>query len=187
MITIKFTESEIEALKWERFYHPSPKVQLKMEVLFLKSNGLLHGQICNICGITRATLASYLKLYITGGIEGLKAINYAGRENKLKPHIQSIEQYFAAHPPHSLKEAREKIKEIAGISRSLPQIWKFFKQLKFEYRKVRSVPSQALTAEKQKEQEKFVKEELEPRLAEAGTGEREIFLWMPPILSTKRS
>ena len=76
MITIKFTEDGVEVLKQERFNHPSPKVQLKMEALYLKSKGLMHGQICDICDITRATLASYLKAYIAGGIEELKELNY---------------------------------------------------------------------------------------------------------------
>jgi predicted transcriptional regulator len=83
MITIKFTESEVEQLKQERFNHPSPKGQLKMEALYLKSKGLSHNQICDVCAVTRATFASYLKSYITGGIEELKQLNYRGRENEM--------------------------------------------------------------------------------------------------------
>lgn len=187
MILIKFTEEDIERLRYERFNHPSPKVQLKMEALYLKSKRIPHGQICDICDITRATLASCLKSYLAGGIEELKEINYTGRENELMLNSASIEEYFTANPAHSLKEAQSKIEELTGIKRSLPQIWKFFKQLKFQYRKVRAVPSQALSEEKQQEQETFINEELSPRLAEAENGTRDIFLWMPPILSMKHS
>ena len=187
MITIKFTESEVEQLKQERFNHPSPKVQLKMEVLYLKSKGLSHNQICDVCAVTRATLASYLKSYITGGIEELKQLNYRGRENEMLKCSASIEEYFTQNPPRSLKEARAKIEEITGIRRSLPQIWKFFKKIKFKYRKVHAVPGQALTPEKQEEQAVFIVDELSPRIEEAKQGEREIFLWMPPTLSMKRT
>lgn len=185
MITIRFTECAIEELRKERFNHPSPKVQLKMEALYLKSKGLSHTQICDVCDITRATLASYLKLYIASGIEGLKQLNYQGRENEMLKRSASIEEYFTQNPPRSLKEARTKIEEITGIRRSLPQIWKYFKTIKFKYRKVHAVPGPALSPEKQEEQENFKQEELMPRIKEAEQGTREIFLWMPPTLSTK--
>jgi len=187
MIRIKFTKEGIEELQWERFNHPSPKVQLKMEALYLKSKALPHSMICEVCDITRATLATYLKEYIAGGIEELREINYKGKANELMKNAASIEEYFSKHPAHSLKEARAKIEEITGIKRSLPQIWKFFKRMKFKYRKVKAIPGKALTEGKQEEQDRFVKEELAPRLHEAEHGEREIFLWMPPILSTRHS
>jgi transposase len=187
MIRIKFTKEGIEELQWERFNNPSPKVQLKMEALYLKSKALPHSMICEVCDITRATLAAYLKEYIAGGIEELREINYKGKENELLKNASSIEEYFSKHPAHSLKEARARIEEITGIKRSLPQIWKFFKRMKFKYRKVKAIPGKALREGKQEEQDGFVKEELAPRLQEAKLGEREIFLWMPPILSTRHS
>ena len=41
MIHIEFTEEQINELKSERYHHPHPRVQRKMEALFLKSQGLL--------------------------------------------------------------------------------------------------------------------------------------------------
>jgi transposase len=187
VIAINFTEDDVRKLKQERFSHPSPKVQLKMEALYLKSKDLTHGQICDICDITRATLASYLKAYVAGGVEELKELNYEGRKNELLEHSKSIEGYFTQTPPRSLKEARAKIEELTGIRRSLPQIWKFFRRMEFKYRKIRAVPGKALTPEKRREQDDFVAEKLSPRVEEAKRGERNFFLWMPPTSSTKRS
>ena len=42
MIRITFSEDEIERLRRERFGHPHPRVQRKMEALLLKSEGLPH-------------------------------------------------------------------------------------------------------------------------------------------------
>ncbi|WP_370583146.1 hypothetical protein [Microcystis sp. LEGE 00066] len=36
MINLEFTEEEKNSLYYERFHHPHPRVQLKMEVLWLK-------------------------------------------------------------------------------------------------------------------------------------------------------
>ena len=41
MIKIEFTPEEIDALEHERYHHPDPKVQKKMEVLYLKSQNKL--------------------------------------------------------------------------------------------------------------------------------------------------
>jgi hypothetical protein len=42
MINIDFTEEEMKALNYERFYHPDPNVQRKMEAFWLKSQKLSH-------------------------------------------------------------------------------------------------------------------------------------------------
>jgi len=72
MIKIEFTPEEIEALELERYHHPDPKVQKKMEALYLKSQQLAHQDICRLCRISEPTLVAYLKQYQEGGIEQLK-------------------------------------------------------------------------------------------------------------------
>jgi len=186
VIAIKFTTDAVEKLREERFNHPSPRVQLKMETLYLKSQGLKHGQICDICRISKVTLAAYLKEYAAGGVDALRQIKYKGKRNFLLENAGSIEEYFEKHPPRTLKEARAKIEEVIGFKRSLPQIWKFLKNINFRRRKVKAVPGKALTPEKQQEQKEFVREQLTPRLEEAAKGEREFFLWMPHTSSIKR-
>lgn len=44
MIKVEFTEEQIKQLHHLRFNHPHPRVQLKMEVLYLKSQGLLQNE-----------------------------------------------------------------------------------------------------------------------------------------------
>jgi hypothetical protein len=54
MIEIEFTEEEMQALNYERYHHPHPRVQRKMEALWLKSQGLSHKDICRLTGIKRS-------------------------------------------------------------------------------------------------------------------------------------
>ena len=72
MIKIEFTPEEIDALELERYHHPDPKVQKKMEALYLKSQKLEHQEICRLCRLSGPTLVAYLKQYQEGGIEQLK-------------------------------------------------------------------------------------------------------------------
>jgi len=72
MIRIEFTPEEIDLLESERYRHPDPKVQKKMEAVYLKSQGIAHQEICRLCRISEPTLVAYLKQYQEGGIERLK-------------------------------------------------------------------------------------------------------------------
>lgn len=45
MLSIEFSEADKQALLYERFHHPHPRVQIKMEALWLKSQGMEHQAI----------------------------------------------------------------------------------------------------------------------------------------------
>jgi transposase len=145
MIKIDFTDTDRQLLHQERYHHPHPRVMQKMEVLYLKSLGLSHHQICLIAGVCGNTMCGYFKQYIEGGIERLKEVNFHKPNSELKEYSGSIESYFTEHPPVSIAEASEKIEQLTGIKRGETQTRKFMKSLKFRFIKTGSVPAKALT------------------------------------------
>jgi transposase len=172
VIQIEFTPEDIEALEYERYHHPDPKAQKKMEVLYLKSQGVEHQEICRLCRISKTTLTTYLKQYQEGGIERLKEFGYVGSSSELDEHATTLEAYFKEHPPRTTAEAQQVIKEQTGIERSPTQIQAFMKRLGMKCRKVGYVPGRAANPDKQAEQEAFKTQQLEPRLEEAKAGSR---------------
>jgi len=142
-----------------------------MEALWLKSQGLSHNEICRLTGISANTLRGYLREYQQGGIEALKQIHFYQSQSELRQHTTTIEEYFHEHPPSSVKEAMAKIEEQTGIKRSENRVRAFLKSIGMAPRKVGTIPAKA----DPEEQESFVKEELEPRLEEAKTGQRVVF------------
>jgi hypothetical protein len=52
MIPTDFTPEDIDALRHERFHHPHPRVQEKMEAVYPKSQGLLHKDVCRLSRIS---------------------------------------------------------------------------------------------------------------------------------------
>ena len=129
MIQIEYSPEVIEELDYERYHHPSPKVQKKMEVLYLKSRELSHKEICRICRISKTTLAAYLKQYRDGGLEGLKQLGYRGQPSALFEHRHSLEAYFKEHLPRTTAEAQTVIEELTGIRRSPTQVRAFMKRI----------------------------------------------------------
>jgi len=152
MLQISFTPEDREKLHYERFNHPNPFVQKKMEVLYLKSLDLKlpHKQIAEIANVTHNTMLGYFMDYQTGGIEKLKEVKFYRQQSKLEEHKQRIEQYFLQNPPASLSEASAKIEALTGIKRGLTQTGKFIKKLGMKLRKVGSIPGKAITESKKK-------------------------------------
>ncbi len=143
MINIEFTENEKQALHYERYHHPHPKVQRKMEVLWLKSQGESHKKIARLTGMTINTVTKHIKEYQAGGIERLKQLQYQRPGSELDQHIRSIEQDFKQHPPATIKEAMGRIEKLTGLKRSEVQTSKFLKRMGLTRRKIGMVPAKA--------------------------------------------
>ncbi len=175
MITIEFSEADIEALDHERFNHPHPKVRRKMDALYLKAKGLKHREICRLCGISKQTLVTYLTQYKRGGIERLGQLNYKGQASKLNAYREQVMAYFTKHPPTTIAEAQHAIEQQTGLKRSPTQVREFLLRIGMKCRKVGHVPGKTVEPEKITEQEDFQRDELEPRLEEARAGTRKVY------------
>lgn len=143
MIQITLSAEDIQELHYQRFHHPHPRVQLRMEVLWLKSQGIAHGTIAAIAGVSRNTVRKYLRMYLAGGIEGLKELTFNRPKSELAAHSSSIEESFREHPPASIKEAAQRIQALTGIQRGQTQVRKFMKDHGMTFRKVAMIPAKA--------------------------------------------
>jgi transposase len=171
MLRLSFTEDDIVDLHYERYHHPHPRVQVKMEALYLKSQNYPHGEIAKLVRITEPTLLKYLRDYEAGGIAKLKELTFSKPQSKLKEHQPTIEAYFRENPPKTLAEAAAKIAELTNIVRSREQVRQFLKSIGMSCRRVGSIPSKSDPAQ----QEEFLKKKLEPMLEEAKAGKRAVF------------
>jgi transposase len=163
MIDIRFTPEDVDALHRERFHHPHPRVQEKMEAVYLKSQGLLHKEICRLSRISENTLRSYLRQFQEGGVERLKRLDFARPVSALADHREELEDYFRKNPPRSTAQAAAAIERITGIRRGLTQVRKFLTGMGLKCRKLGMIPAKA-DADAQRE---FLDEKLWPRLRQA--------------------
>ena len=99
MLRLACSEADKQALHYERYHHPPPRVQQRMEALWLKSQGLPPHQIAQLCAIAANTLRAYLKLSHTGGVEALQHLNFHCPQSLLNAHRDTIEAQGRAHPP----------------------------------------------------------------------------------------
>jgi transposase len=173
-----FSDEERKALAHDRYHHPHPHVQRKMEVLWLKSHGLPHKQIAKLAGVSLRSVQRYLDEYLQGGLKQVRRCQWRGPKTALLRHEPSIQEYFWDHPPRSTKEAAKVIFEQTGVRRGLTQVRAFLKRhLGLRYLKVAAipVPPKKTIEEHAQEQARFLEKELQPALKQARVGRRAVF------------
>lgn len=124
-----FTSEDLDAIRHERYHHPHPRVQQKMEVLWLKSQGFTHEDIALLAGVSRRSVQRYLDEFAAGGLERIRRLSWKGKPNELTAHQASLEDYFLENPPRSTREAQVAIEQQTGVRRSLTQVRAFLKKL----------------------------------------------------------
>ena len=116
------------------------KTCLKNFVLYLKSYGYPHNEICKLAQITKPTLTEYLTEYQEKGIDSFKIKKWKGQPSKLNYYKDIIDKDFEINPPKSINEAQYRIEKLTGIKRSPTQIQIFIKKLNYKYLKMGSIP-----------------------------------------------
>jgi transposase len=123
-----FTPEDLDAIRHERYHHPHPRVQQKMEVLWLKSQGCTHEDSAALADVSRRSVQRYLDEFADGGLDRVRQLPWQGRANELATHQSSLEDYFLQNPPRSTREAQAAIEQQTGVRRGLTQVRAFLKK-----------------------------------------------------------
>jgi transposase len=125
--TYSFPEAVIEAIADERYRHPDPRVQQRMEILWLKSKNQTHGDIAELARVSRSTVQRTLRIYAAEGLDGIRSFGWKGQPGALTPHTATIEEAFRRHPPHTAHEAARRIEALTGVRRKVSRVRAFLK------------------------------------------------------------
>lgn len=128
-ITLRFSEEEQQTLARERYEHPHPRVQQRMEVLWLISQGVTLLESARLAGVSRAAAARYLATYRQGGLEALRECRWVGPTSALEEHHATLEESFRKEPPHTVAEACARIKAETGVERRPSAVRSFLKKV----------------------------------------------------------
>jgi transposase len=117
-----FSPAVLTEIRHDRYHHPHPRVQRKMEVLWLKSRGLTHAEIAELADVSPRSVQRYLDEFEQGGLERARRLGWQGKACELDQHQQSLEDHFIEHPPRSAREAQQAIERLTGIRRGLSRV-----------------------------------------------------------------
>jgi transposase len=127
-VPLTFSNEDLEMLSKDRYEHPDPKVQRRMEVLWLISQGMTRLKAAQLAGVTRATAERYVAIYRTQGVDGLRHFDWHKPVSELEKYRESLEESFQKNPPHTVAEAAARIKEETGLERKPTQVRDFLKK-----------------------------------------------------------
>jgi transposase len=159
--TYSFPETVVEEIAHARYHHPAPRVQERMEILWLKSKNEPHGRIAELADVSRSTVQRTLRIYATKGLDGIRSFGWKGQPSALTPHTATIEEDFRQHPPHTAHEAARRIEELTGVRRKVSRVRTFLKDdLGMKCLKVAPipVPPEKTVAEHARTQADFLKD-----------------------------
>ena len=125
--TYSFPEDVVEAIAHDRYHHPDPRVQQRMEILWLKSKNQTHGDIADLARVSRSTVQRTLRIYAAQGLDGVRSFGWKGQPSALTPHAASIEAAFREHPPRTAHEAARRIEALTGVRRKVSRVRTFLK------------------------------------------------------------
>ena len=125
--TYSFPQAVVEQIAHARYHHPDPRVQERMEILWLKSKSEPHGRIAELAHVSRSTVQRTLRIYAARGLDGIRSFGWKGQPSALTPHAATIEEAFRQHPPHTAHEAARRIEELTGVRRKVSRVRKFLK------------------------------------------------------------
>ena len=128
MARLTFSQAEQQALQRERFEHPDPRVQRRLEVLWLISQGIVYSLAARLAGVSEATVDRSVAVYRQGGLEALREFQWGKPTSELLAHRDSLEESFRQNPPHTVAEACQRIKDETGIARGPTQVRAFLKK-----------------------------------------------------------
>jgi transposase len=138
---LEFPPDVLAKIQHDRYYHPDPLVQRRMEILGLKALGQRHDLVAKIALVSRITVQRVLRAYRNGGLEAVQSFHWKTRASALTTHQPVLEAELTAQPPHTVQEACERIEKLTGVRRRPTQIRKFLREsMGLRWRKTAAIP-----------------------------------------------
>ena len=122
------TADDLAEIAHDRYHHPVPLVQKRMEVVWLYHHGQTQAGCAALAGVSHRSVQRYLDAYRDGGLAGLRRVEWHGPQSELAAHAATLEDYFLQTPPHTVPEARATIARLTGLRRGLTQVRRFLKK-----------------------------------------------------------
>ena len=128
MIQRNISDEDRQILAVERFEHPHPRVQRKMEAVCLTSMGVSRGEVARLVQRTEGTVRSSVSAYRDGGIKALRRFNPHPHTAALDAQADTLRAAFEAQPPHTGQEAVDRIEKLTSVRRSTTQVGLWLKK-----------------------------------------------------------
>jgi transposase len=129
MRALDFPPDALDLGEHDRYQHPCPQVQRRMELLRLAAHGLPRADLIRLTGLSRATVQRRLDDYRDGGLDAVRRWAYRGQPGGLARHATTLEEHSRLHPPATVADAADAIFRLTAVRRGPTQVRLFLKKV----------------------------------------------------------
>jgi transposase len=143
MIKRGWSAEDVTALRYGRFQHPDPRVHVRMEALYVRSQGVTKGEIRRLWRLSSASFPRDLKAYVAGGVEPRKRSDHDRPPRELAHDRTTREADLPQHPPATVAEAAAPIAAVTGMVCQPTHVRQWLRALGMKPRHVGMIPAKA--------------------------------------------
>jgi len=139
---IVLTPEDERDLRFHSHHGVSAQARTRCLAILMRGNGLPKVAIEKLTGAALSSQTYWERAWKQGGLRALVESGHKGRQSSLTPsELESLGRQFAARPPATLAEGRERVRVATGRTFSLASAGDLLRdKLKLRRRKAKQVP-----------------------------------------------
>jgi transposase len=111
MYSVHLSKQERQDLQKRLAREQNSKIWKRLQAIYSRSRGITSREIAKNLSVSLNTVTAWVKLYLTGGVETLVALNYTGPVSKLEPYRQEIENLIQTETIPTLNVLQQRVKQ----------------------------------------------------------------------------
>ena len=171
MLPFNLSKADADTANIERKMHKSPLVRDRMYVLHLLYKGYKRHEAAAIVGCHANSVANYVKLYQSGGLDAVRQLNYTHSRHELSAVYEQVDEALSQAECTTLDDAREVLRSAFGYSRSKEAVRRLLHYLGLKRRKTGTFPGKIDDFDGWKAKQEMFVEKLEGLIQQAGREE----------------
>lgn len=140
MLPFSLSQTDADCVNIERKTHLNPLIRDRMYVLHLVHLGHKKVACAKIVGCHVNSVTNYIKMYLAGGLDAVRQLNYSFVRHELEPVYAQIEQVLEQSDCSTVDDAREILKTRFAYERSNEAVRQLLHRLGFKRRKTGTFP-----------------------------------------------
>ncbi|MEM6339493.1 MAG: IS630 family transposase [Pseudomonadota bacterium] len=158
----------------ERKTHTHAKIRDRMNVLYLRNLGYKSLECAQIVGCHINTVTNYVKMYIEGGLDLVRSLNYTYSKHQLQDRFDEVDQAIEQSNCSTISQVSSMLRQTFNYDRSNEAVRQLLHRLGHKRRKSATFPGKTKDFDEWKSKQNRFIESLETLISKAERNELDL-------------